>query len=68
MKEISKFYKSFIQEIQARQVANEEGESLEQAFTRYVVDLLAEAGETENADIAYDEKALGTKNQHKINI
>lgn len=67
MKEISKFYKSFIQEIQARQVANEEGESLEQAFTRYVVDLLAEAGETENADIAYDEKALGTKNQHKIN-
>jgi hypothetical protein len=67
MKEVSKFYKSFIQEILARQLANEEGDSQEQTFTRYVVDMLAEAGETENADIAYDEKALGTKNQHKIN-
>lgn len=67
MKEINKFYKSFIQEIFARQLANEEGDSQEQTFTRYVVDMLAEAGETENADIAYDEKALGTKNQHKIN-
>ena len=67
MKEISKFYKSFIQEILARQLANEEGDSQEQTFTRYVVDMLAEAGETENAAIAYDEKALGTKNQHKIN-
>lgn len=67
MKEVGKFYKSFIQEILARQLANEEGDSQEQTFTRYVVDMLAEAGETENADIAYDEKALGTKNQHKIN-
>ncbi len=67
MKEVSKFYKSFIQEILARQLANEDGDSQEQTFTRYVVDMLAEAGETENADIAYDEKALGTKNQHKIN-
>ena len=67
MKEVRKFYKSFIQEILARQLANEEGDSQEQTFTRYVVDMLAETGETENADIAYDEKALGTKNQHKIN-
>lgn len=67
MEEIRKFYKSFIQEINARQLANEEGDSQEQTFTRYVVDLLAEAGETENADIAYDEKSLGTRNQHKIN-
>jgi len=67
MKEVNKFYRSFIQEIQARQLANEEGDSQEQTFTRYVVDMLAEAGETENADIAYDEKALGTRNQHKIN-
>ncbi len=67
MKDIAKFYKSFIQEILARQLANEDGDTQEQSFTRYVVDLLAEAGETENADIAYDEKALGTKNQHKIN-
>jgi len=36
-------------------------------ISQYAVDLLAEAGETENVRVAYDEKALGTKNQHKIN-
>jgi hypothetical protein len=36
-------------------------------FRIIFVDILAEAGETENAAVAYDEKALGTRNQHKIN-
>ena len=67
MNEITKFYQSFLQEIETRQRANEDGDTQEQTFTRIVVDMLAEAGETENADIAYDEKGLGTKNQHKIN-
>lgn len=67
MKEIAKFYQSFLQEIEARQRANEDGDTQEQTFTRMVVDMLAEAGETENADVAYDEKGIGTKNQHKIN-
>ena len=29
--------------------------------------MLTQAHETDNAVVAYDEKALGTKNQHKIN-
>lgn len=67
MNEIAKFYQSFLQEIETRQRANEDGDTQEQTFTRMVVDMLADAGETENADIAYDEKGTGTKNQHKIN-
>lgn len=62
---LDKFYSSFMQEIVSRQLANEDGETQEQAFTRYVLDLLSEAGETENAAVAFDEKALGTSKQHK---
>ena len=67
MNEINKYYQSLIQDIVALQASNEEGDTQEQTFTRIAVDMLAEAGETENAAIAYDEKALGTRNQHKIN-
>ncbi len=67
MNEISKFYQSLLQDIIAWQAGNEDGDTQEQTFTRIAVDMLAEAGETENAAVAYDEKALGTKNQHKIN-
>jgi hypothetical protein len=49
------------------QLAEEEGGNLEQIFTRTALDILTEAGETENAREAYDEGQLGTKNQHKIN-
>ena len=67
MTEIEKFYKSFSQEIVSRQLASEDGDTQEQAFTRYVTEMLSDAGETENVDVAYDEKDLGTKKQHKIN-
>ena len=67
MKEISKFYKSLVQEVVTRQRANEEGDSQEQTFTRFCLELLSEAGETENYDVAFLEKGLGTKNQLKIN-
>ena len=67
MNEINKFYQSIMQDIIAMQEGNEEGDTQEQIFTRIAVEMLAEAGETENADIAYDEKALGTRKQHKIN-
>lgn len=67
MNEINKFYQSLLQDIVALQAGNEEGDTQEQTFTRIAIDMLAEAGETENAAVAYDEKALGTKNQHKIN-
>ncbi|MDR1896129.1 MAG: AIPR family protein, partial [Prevotellaceae bacterium] len=67
MNEINKFHQSLLQDIIALQAGKEEGDTQEQTFTRIAVEMLAEAGETENADIAYDEKALGTRNQHKIN-
>lgn len=67
MKEINKFYKSLIQEVATRQIANEEGDNQEQTFTRMCLELLSEAGETENSDVAFYEKDLGTKNQQKIN-
>lgn len=65
--ELIKFYKSFIQDLKSEQLTEEEGGILEQIYTQTAVDLLADAGETENARTAHDEKALGTKNQHKIN-
>lgn len=67
MNEINKFYQSLLSDIVALQAGNEDGDTQEQTFTRIAIELLAEAGETENTAIAYDEKAFGTKNQHKIN-
>lgn len=65
--EIEKFYRSLVQDLLSTQITNEDGGTIEQLFTQYATDLLAEAGETENVRIAYDEGQLGTKNQHKIN-
>lgn len=67
MNEIDKYYHSLMQDVISLQIGDEEGDTREQVFTRLAIDMLAEAGETENAAVAYDEKALGTKNQHKIN-
>ena len=67
MNEIEKYYQSLMQDVVAMQASSEEGDTQEQTFTRIAVDMLAEAGETENADIAYDEKDTGRKGQHKIN-
>jgi len=68
MNEIEKYYQSLMQDVVAMQAANEDGDNQEQTFTRIVVDMLAEAGETENAAIAYDAKQIyGSKSQHKIN-
>ncbi len=67
MNEIEKYYQSLMQDVVAMQAGNEDGDNQEQTFTRIAVDILADAGETENADIAYDEKNLGKIGQHKIN-
>ena len=65
--ELAKFYSSWMQDIAAMQQSDEEGSNSEQIFTQGALDLLAEAGEVENYRTAYDEKALGTAKQHKIN-
>jgi hypothetical protein len=67
MNEINKFYQLIMQDTLATQESNENGDFQEQVFTRIATDMLSEAGETENVVIAYDERALGTRNQHKIN-
>lgn len=67
MTEVEKFYHSFKKEISSLQLSEENGEFQEQSFTRICLDMLTQANETDNAVVAYDEKALGTKNQHKIN-
>jgi hypothetical protein len=65
--EINRFYTSWMQDIIANQQSNQDGSNSEQIFTEGSLDLLAEAGEVENFRTAYDEKALGTAKQHKIN-
>ena len=65
--ELNTFYTSWMQDIAAMQLSDEEGSNSEQIFTQGALDLLAEAGEVENYRTAYDEKALGTAKQHKIN-
>ena len=65
--ELQRFYNSLQQDIKSLQLSEDDGDSLEQIFTKTALDLLTNAGETENARDAYDEGQLGTKNQHKIN-
>lgn len=65
--ELNKFNLSLIQDLKSEQLSEEEGGTLEELFTQFAVNLLADAGETENVRVAYDEGQLGTKNQHKIN-
>jgi hypothetical protein len=65
--ELIKFYKTLQQDIRSEQVSEEEGGALEQLFTQYASLFLAEAGESENIRVAYDEKVLKSGVQHKIN-
>jgi hypothetical protein len=65
--ELHNFYSSWMQDIGAMQQTDKEGSNSEQIFTQGALDLLSEAGEVENYRTAYDEKALGTAKQHKIN-
>ena len=65
--ELIKFYKTLQQDIRSEQITEEEGGTLEQLFTQHAASLLAEAGESENIRVAYDEKVLKSGVQHKIN-
>lgn len=66
-KEIEKYYENLRQDIQAIQLSDEIGGNSEQIFTQISISNLSDAGETENASLAFDKKAIGTKNQHQIN-
>lgn len=67
MTEVEKFYSSLLQDVKSEAHAIENGGMYEPIFTQYAIDLLADAGETENACEAYEEKWLGTQKQLKIN-
>lgn len=67
MNELNKFYHSLMQDVFAMQSGDEDGDTQEQVFTRICEEMLSEAGETENAAVAYDERDFGKKGQHKIN-
>lgn len=64
---IDKFYLYLQEEVAVRQAASEEGDSQEQAFTRIATEMLSESGEVEGVTVAYDEKEIGKKGQHKVN-
>jgi hypothetical protein len=66
-KELLKFYQNLKQDIRATQLSEEDGGNSEQIFTQIAVNSLADAGETENVSLAFDKKAIRTKNQHQIN-
>jgi hypothetical protein len=66
-KEVLKYYLSLNQDIRATQLSEEDGGNSEQIFTQIALNNLADAGETENAILAFDKKAIGTRNQHQIN-
>jgi hypothetical protein len=66
-KELIKFYQNLKQDIRATQLSEEDGGNSEQIFTQIAVNSLADAGETENVSLAFDKKAIGTRNQHQIN-
>lgn len=66
-KEVLKYYQNLSQDIRATQLSEEYGGNSEQIFTQIALNNLADAGETENAILAFDKKAIGTRNQHQIN-
>ena len=65
---VEEFYKELFQEIKSTQASEEYGGIQEQIFTQLAIDLLADAGETENARICFDRKedTLG-RTMHKLN-
>jgi len=65
---VEEFYKELFQEIKSTQASEENGGIQEQIFTQLAIDLLADAGETENARICFDRKEdkLG-RTMHKLN-
>lgn len=66
-KEVLKYYQSLNQEIRATLLSDVQGGNSEQIFTQIALNNLADAGETENAILAFDKRSIGTKNQHQVN-
>lgn len=66
-KELSNFYSDIQEEVNSLLLSEEEGSSHEQIFTELGLSMLADAGETENYLVCYDEKLSKRGVEHKIN-
>lgn len=66
-KELSRFYTEIREEIISRLESDEEGANQEQIFSEIALNLLAEAGETENYRTTFNEKINKRGLVHKIN-
>ena len=66
-KELQKFHTDMQEEIKSSLVSEEEGTTPEQIFTEMALSLLADAGETENYRVGYDEKVSKRGVEHKLN-
>lgn len=67
MKDLNAFYTDLQEEARGGMLSNEDGGNAEQMFTAYVTSLLADAGETENVRVCYDEKVSRRGIEHKVN-
>lgn len=65
--ELNKFYTDVQEDIKAQLLAEDEGANPEQIFTDFTLALLADAGETENYRLCYDEKISKRGVEHKVN-
>jgi hypothetical protein len=65
--ELNTFLINIQEDINTQLVSAENGTNPEQLFTEYALELLSEAGETENYRICYDEKISKRGVEHKLN-
>lgn len=65
-KDLQRFYTDIQEEIKASLVSEDEGTTPEQVFTEFTLSLLADAGETENYRVSYDEKLSKRGVEHKV--
>jgi len=66
-KEILRFYTEIQEDIKSSLLTEEEGANPEQIFTEIALSMLADAGETENCRVCYDEKISKRGIEHKLN-
>lgn len=67
MGELEKYYQSLLQEVQIMQLSEDEGMSQEDAFTSIAMNMLSEVGTTQNTNLSFYERALGSPKQTKVN-
>lgn len=66
-KEIQQFYTDIQEDVNSTLITEEEGSNPEQIFTEIALQFLADAGETENCQVCFDEKISKRGVEHKIN-